>query len=59
MDPRLFDIVWEVYRSVGASEGIYVLSAYRATCSGAPVMCACEPTGFDSAFREKLLSAFL
>ena len=30
MDPRLFDIVWEVYRSVGASEGIYVVSAYRA-----------------------------
>jgi len=26
MDPRLFDIVWEVYRSVGASEGIYVVS---------------------------------
>ena len=30
MDPRLFDIVWEVYRSVGAGEGIYVVSAYRA-----------------------------
>jgi uncharacterized protein YcbK (DUF882 family) len=30
MEPRLFDIVWEVYRSVGASEGIYVVSAYRA-----------------------------
>jgi uncharacterized protein YcbK (DUF882 family) len=30
MDPRLFDIVWEVYREVGAREPIHVLSAYRA-----------------------------
>ena len=29
MDPRLFDIVWEVYRSVGASEPVHVVSAYR------------------------------
>lgn len=29
MDPRLFDAVWEVYRSVGASEPIQVISAYR------------------------------
>lgn len=29
MDPRLFDIMWEVYRSVGASEPIHVVSAYR------------------------------
>jgi uncharacterized protein YcbK (DUF882 family) len=29
MEPRLFDIVWEVYRSVGASEPVHVVSAYR------------------------------
>jgi len=29
MDPRLFDIVWEVYRESGSSETIHVLSAYR------------------------------
>ncbi len=29
MDPRLFDVVWEVYRTAGASEEIQVLSAYR------------------------------
>lgn len=29
MDPRLFDTVWEAYRSVGASEPINVVSAYR------------------------------
>jgi uncharacterized protein YcbK (DUF882 family) len=29
MDPRLFDVVWEVYRSAGASEPIRVVSAYR------------------------------
>ena len=30
MEPRLFDIVWEVYRSVGAGEPVHVVSAYRA-----------------------------
>jgi hypothetical protein len=30
MDPRLFDIVWEVYREVGGREPVHVLSAYRA-----------------------------
>jgi uncharacterized protein YcbK (DUF882 family) len=29
MDPRLFDLVWEVYRESGSSEPIDVLSAYR------------------------------
>ena len=29
MDPRLLDLVWEVYRSVGARDYINVVSAYR------------------------------
>lgn len=29
MDPRLFDILWEVYREAGSSAPIDVLSAYR------------------------------
>ena len=29
MDPKLFDIVWEVYRESGSSEPIDVLSGYR------------------------------
>ncbi len=29
MDPRLFDIVWEVHRSVGSEEPVHVVSAYR------------------------------
>ncbi|NNM73637.1 DUF882 domain-containing protein [Enterovirga sp. DB1703] len=29
MEPRLFDIVWEVYREVGSQEPIRVVSAYR------------------------------
>src|SRR5690606_9659419 len=29
MDPRLFDLVWEVYQDVGASQPITVVSAYR------------------------------
>ena len=29
MDPRLFDLVWEVYQQVGARDYINVVSAYR------------------------------
>ncbi|HEV7435202.1 MAG TPA: DUF882 domain-containing protein [Pseudorhizobium sp.] len=29
MDPRLFDLVWEVYRRSGARDYIHVVSAYR------------------------------
>ncbi len=30
MDPRLFDLVWEVYQEVDATKPIHVVSAYRA-----------------------------
>lgn len=30
MDPRLFDIVWEVHREVGSTEPLHIVSAYRA-----------------------------
>jgi uncharacterized protein YcbK (DUF882 family) len=29
MDPRLFDIIWEVYREVGGRDYIHVVSGYR------------------------------
>ncbi|MET0745903.1 MAG: DUF882 domain-containing protein [Microvirga sp.] len=29
MDPRLFDILWEVYRAAGSTQPIQVVSAYR------------------------------
>nr|WP_245571215.1 DUF882 domain-containing protein [Neorhizobium alkalisoli] len=29
MDPRLFDLVWEVYRRSGASDYVHVVSAFR------------------------------
>src|SRR5262249_14696443 len=29
MDPRLFDVLWEVYRDVGAKEPIRIVSSYR------------------------------
>ncbi|WP_404809964.1 DUF882 domain-containing protein [Microvirga lenta] len=29
MDPRLFDILWEIYREAGSNEPIHVISAYR------------------------------
>ena len=30
MDPKLFDILWEVYREVGGKQPIEIISAYRA-----------------------------
>lgn len=35
MDPRLLDLVWEVYRSVGAKDYIHVVSAYRSPATNA------------------------
>ena len=29
MDPRLFDLIWEVYNEVGASQPVNIVSAYR------------------------------
>jgi uncharacterized protein YcbK (DUF882 family) len=29
MDPRLFDILWELYREVGSNEPVNIISAYR------------------------------
>jgi uncharacterized protein YcbK (DUF882 family) len=29
MDPRLFDVVWEVYREAGSTQPIWIMSAYR------------------------------
>jgi uncharacterized protein YcbK (DUF882 family) len=29
MDPRLFDVVWEAYRTAGATQPIVIISAYR------------------------------
>jgi uncharacterized protein YcbK (DUF882 family) len=29
MDPRLFDVIWEVYRTAGATQPIAIVSAYR------------------------------
>lgn len=35
MDPRLFDIVWEVYRTAGATTPIVIYSAYRSPATNA------------------------
>ena len=57
---RLQDIGWylEQIESVDG-EDISEMSqkAVIETCLGSPVMCACQQTGFDSAFRDKILSA--
>jgi uncharacterized protein YcbK (DUF882 family) len=29
MDPRLFDLVWEVYQEVGGTQPVHIVSAYR------------------------------
>lgn len=35
MDPRLFDLIWEVYQEVGATQPINVVSAYRSPATNA------------------------
>jgi len=35
MDPRLFDLVWEVYQEVGASQPVNIVSAYRSPATNA------------------------
>ena len=35
MDPRLFDIVWEVYRETGATQPIQVIGGYRSPATNA------------------------
>ncbi|QDZ11471.1 DUF882 domain-containing protein [Devosia ginsengisoli] len=35
MDPRLFDLIWEVYQEVGASQPINIVSAYRSPATNA------------------------
>jgi uncharacterized protein YcbK (DUF882 family) len=35
MDPRLFDLVWEVYQEVGGSQPINIVSAYRSPATNA------------------------
>lgn len=35
MDPRLFDMMWEIYRQSGASGHIHIVSAYRSPATNA------------------------
>ncbi|MBN8920063.1 MAG: DUF882 domain-containing protein [Rhizobiales bacterium] len=35
MDPRLFDVVWEVYQDTGAKQPIQIISAYRSPATNA------------------------
>ncbi|MDQ6702090.1 MAG: DUF882 domain-containing protein, partial [Pseudomonadota bacterium] len=35
MDPRLFDVIWEAYRTAGATEPIVIVSAYRSPVTNA------------------------
>ncbi|QBR70871.1 hypothetical protein CU048_05800 [Beijerinckiaceae bacterium] len=35
MDPRLFDVVWEAYRTAGATQPIVIISSYRSPATNA------------------------
>jgi len=35
MDPRLFDVIWEAYRTAGATQPIVIVSAYRSPTTNA------------------------
>lgn len=45
MDPRLFDLVWQVYRSTGSSQYITVVSAYRSPATNAMLRSRSANTG--------------
>lgn len=45
MDPRLFDLVWQVYRSTGSSQYITVVSAYRSPATNAMLRSRSKNTG--------------
>lgn len=45
MDPRLFDLVWQVYRSSGSSQYITVVSAYRSPATNAMLRSRSANTG--------------
>lgn len=45
MDPRLFDLVWEVYRRSGAKDYIHVVSAYRSPATNGMLRSRSRNTG--------------
>lgn len=45
MDPRLFDLVWEVYRRSGATDYIHVVSAYRSPATNNMLRTRSRTTG--------------
>lgn len=45
MDPRLFDLVWEVYRRSGAKDYIHVVSAYRSPATNSMLRGRSRNTG--------------
>ncbi|MGK6311948.1 DUF882 domain-containing protein [Neorhizobium sp. DT-125] len=45
MDPRLFDLVWEVYRRSGATDYIHVVSAYRSPATNGMLRSRSRNTG--------------
>ena len=57
---RVQDVGWYLEQIEGVDGGgVSEKTQQQVTdaCSRSPVMCACEPCGFDSAFLEKVLSA--
>ena len=57
---RVQDVGWYLEQIEGVDGGgVSEKTQQQVTeaCSRSPVMCACEPNGFDSAFLEKVLSA--
>ena len=57
---RVQDVGWYLEQIEGVDgESVSEKTQQQVTdaCSRSPVMCACEPNGFDSAFVERVLSA--
>ena len=61
MDPRLLDLVWEAYRSVGARDYIHVVSAYRSPATNSMLrkpLARASPTRASTCSARRWTSTF-
>ncbi len=60
MDPALFDLMWEVYRDVGGSQPIHVVSAYRSPATNAMLRASSSGVAENSQhMRGKAIDFFI
>ncbi len=59
MNPRLFDILWEVYRDVDGKQPIQIISAYRAPATNSMLRCCSSGVARHSPHMQGMAMDFL